>query len=130
MPWSTQLPPSRTLCVQLGGMAGNKIFSDPWGLLGEPAAWSSFLQLLGTGSQGMLVLPWISWDPSPAAEVTRPHQVLPCPTMGLTMGTFYSIMKGIRNEMTFVWGNARNSRRLPSCLSCQFPYLVPCATPA
>lgn len=49
-------------------------------------AWNSFLQLLGTGSQGMLRFPGT-------------HS-------GLTVGTFHPIRNGICNEMTLALGNA------------------------
>ena len=66
--------------------------------------WSSFLQLLGTRSQGMLARVSLAFL-GPALLTlkslgpTRPHS-------GLTVGTFYPIMKGIWNEMTLVPGNA------------------------
>ena len=84
------------------------VLGSCWVQLGT---WSSFLQLLGTRSQGMLARVSLAFL-GPALLTlkslgpTRPHS-------GLTVGTFYPIMKGIWNEMTLVLGNARPTGGCP-----------------
>lgn len=90
--------------------------------------WSSFLQLLRTGSQGMLALVSLAFlGPTlltlKSLGPTRPHS-------GLTVGTFYPIMKGIWNEMTLVLGNAGPTGGCPDGLSGQFSSLLPRAPPS
>lgn len=88
-------PAGLGLCT---GVAGRS--PSPWGLRCVARAWNSFLQLLGTGRQGMLALPSLPWARCPAAPGL--HQA----PLGLAVGTFYPVRKGICNEMTLALGNA------------------------
>lgn len=94
--------PHPELRVHSGGWQETRLSAIVRGCWAQLEAWSSFPQLPGIGSQGMLVLPGFPGTRCPATHVTAPLGS----TRGLPVGTFYPIMKGIWNEMTPVLGSA------------------------
>lgn len=123
LPWGQPLstqPHHPGFCVQSEGWEETRLSPVHGGCWAQLGAWSSFLQLLGTGSQGMYVLPWLSWDPTVLTVQllgsTRPHSGPHC---------WYILSHYERNleQLTPVLGNVGPTRGCPAASLVSSPLL-------